>query len=140
MPNWCYNRVEISGESLDEFKKLVKSKKSAFDFNKIVPMPKELLDNNKSDLTALKSKKLKEKYGDDNWYDWALSNWGVKWDVDVDENAVEDEGDYISYTFDTAWGPPHEIFYAIRKKFPDLSISWFYDEPGMQFAGYLNNE
>ena len=22
-------------------------------------------------------------------------------------------------------------------EFPDVSISWFYDEPGMEFAGYL---
>ena len=26
---------------------------------------------------------------------------------------------------------------AIREQFDDLSISWFYDEPGCEVAGYL---
>jgi len=140
MPNWCFNRVEICGEpeEMDEFRELVKSKESAFDFNKIVPMPKELVNTTKGSNHVV-SEELIEKYGADNWYDWSVSNWGVKWNIDIsEEQDVQDEGDYIQYTFDTAWGPPHEIFNAIRKKFPDLGISWFYDEPGMQFAGYLN--
>ena len=139
MPNWCYNRVEICGEpeEMDEFRKLVKSKESPFDFNKIVPMPKELEGTVKG-TNHVPSEELKKKYGADNWYDWSISNWGVKWNIDIsEEQDVQDEGDYIQYTFDTAWGPPHEIFYAIRKKFPDLGITWFFDEPGMQFAGYL---
>ena len=147
MPNWCYNRVEICGEpeEMDEFRELVKSKKSAFDFNEIIPMPKELEDsvsgseNSKPDWQKERSKELIEKYGADNWYRWCCDNWGVKWNVTLsEEQDVQDEGDYLQYTFDTAWGPPDEIFYALRRKFPDVSISWFYDEPGMQFAGYLN--
>ena len=39
--------------------------------------------------------------------------------------------------FDTAWAPPEEICYRLREMFQDLTISWFYDEPGMQTAGYL---
>ena len=139
MPNWCFNRVEICGEpeEMDEFRELVKSEESAFDFNKIVPMPEELVNTTKGSNHVV-SEELIEKYGADNWYDWSISNWGVKWNIDIsEEQDVQDEGDYIQYTFDTAWGPPHEIFYAIRKKFPDLGISWFFDEPGMQFAGYL---
>jgi len=146
MPNWCYNRVEICGEpeEMDEFRKLVKSKESAFDFNKIVPMPKELVDTRapRQDATLEQKKesiKLKEKYGADNWYDWSVDNWGVKWNITLsEEQDVQDEGDYLQYTFDTAWGPPYGVFNALRNKFPDLGISWFYDEPGMQFAGYLN--
>jgi hypothetical protein len=147
MPNWCYNRVDISGEpeEMDEFREFISSEESAFDFNKVKPMPKELLEVrvpriDKSPEAEKLSKELKEKYGDDNWYDWALSNWGVKWDVTVSKDDVTDEGDYIQYAFDTAWGPPHEIYKAIREKFPNLGITWFYDEPGMEFAGYLNNE
>ena len=143
MPNWCYNRVEVyieDEEELKRWKETVESKESKFDFNKIVPMPKELLDIDKSKLTKAESKKLIKKYGADHWYRWCVDNWGCKWSVEVGEDEVDDNGDYIQYTFDTAWGPPDEIFYALRKKFPDVSISWFYDEPGMQFAGYLNNE
>ena len=140
MPNWCYNRVEVYIEDEEEvkrWKETVESKESKFDFNKIVPMPEELEGTVKG-TNHVPSEELKEKYGADNWYDWSINNWGVKWNVTVDEGEVDDDDDFITYTFDTAWGPPHEIFYALRKKFPDMSISWFFDEPGMQFAGYLN--
>ena len=30
-------------------------------------------------------------------------------------------------------------FDKIKEDFPDVGISWFYDEPGMEFAGYLPN-
>ena len=140
MPNWCYNRVEVYIEDEEEvkrWKETVESKESKFDFNKIVPMPEELEGTVKG-TNHVPSEELKEKYGADNWYDWSINNWGVKWNVyPLSEDEIDDNGDYIQYTFDTAWGPPHEIFNAIRKKFPDLGISWFFDEPGMQFAGYL---
>ena len=40
-------------------------------------------------------------------------------------------------TFETAWSPPEEVCYAIKDQYDDLSISWFYDEPGCEVAGYL---
>ena len=30
-----------------------------------------------------------------------------------------------------------EICYALREMFEEVNISWFYDEPGMECAGYL---
>ena len=39
--------------------------------------------------------------------------------------------------FETAWCPPEEVCNAIREQYDDLSISWFYDEPGCEIAGYL---
>jgi len=35
------------------------------------------------------------------------------------------------------WCPPEGIYRKVKELFPDLDISWFYDEPAMQFAGYL---
>jgi len=139
MPNWCNNRVEIYGYDNDEelraFKALVTSEKSKFDFNKILPMPEELTDTVKGS-NHVPSKELIEKYGYDNWYDWRVENWGTKWELDEDVQ-VSDDGEYIKYDFETAWAPPEGIYHAIREKFPDLEVSWFYDEPGMEFAGYL---
>ena len=63
---------------------------------------------------------------------------GTKWEISgvecdhYEDNAFECE-------FETAWSPAEGIFNALRDQFPDLSISWFYDEPGMEFAGYLPN-
>ena len=83
---------------------------------------------------------LREKYGVTNWYDWAEANWGVKWQPN--DVFMDSDGNTITYEFNTAWCPPTAIYHALIEKYPEISknISWFYNEPGMQFAGYLNNE
>jgi hypothetical protein len=44
MPNWCHNRVTLSGdaEDLSQLKPLIGSEDHPFDFNKIMPMPESL--------------------------------------------------------------------------------------------------
>ena len=160
MPNWCSNRVEIyidDEETMKEFQEFIRSKDQPLSFNSIVPMPEELegtqhppkirsqkeVDNWKPEsewdsrpITQEMSDKFKEEYGTDNWFDWCCNNWGTKWDAQrIDFEA---DGNYITMHFDTAWGPPEEIHDALNEKFGDkISISWFYDEPGCQIAGYL---
>ena len=62
----------------------------------------------------------------------------MKWDVS--DTLLEEGEDYLIYHFDTPWGPPEGIHAMIRDEFPDISMSWFFDEPGMQMAGYLGAE
>ena len=90
----------------------------------------------------------KEQYGtiskfastgntDDRWYDWRLRYWDTKWDcydLEIDEDDLP-HGFEVS--FNTAWSPPEGICRAMRKQYPDIDISWFYDEPGAAIAGYL---
>lgn len=54
MPNWVTNEVKISGRSTarKEFLEMVRSEKSAFDFNKIVPMPESIEDTVAGGFTA----------------------------------------------------------------------------------------
>jgi hypothetical protein len=74
---------------------------------------------------------------DDRWYDWRNQNWGTKWDC-YDLTIDEDEMPYgFTAEFNTAWCPPEEVASAIKEQFDDLSMSWFYDEPGCEIAGYL---
>jgi len=83
--------------------------------------------------------RLLMEYNSDNWYDWSCDNWGVKWDardVEIAESWGDGFGE-LEYTFDTPWGPPEPVCKVLREKFPDLAIEWFWDEPGMQIAGYL---
>ena len=72
---------------------------------------------------------------DDRWYDWNNANWGTKWDTDAECDHVE--SNCFECEFETAWSPAEGIFYALREQYPDVQISWFYDEPGMELAGYL---
>ena len=74
---------------------------------------------------------------DDRWYNWRVQNWGTKWDCYTLEIDDSDMPHGFEVQFETAWSPPEEICSAIREQFDDLSISWFYDEPGCEIAGYL---
>ena len=78
---------------------------------------------------------------DDRWYHWCIDNWGTKWDAyDFSTNEVDEECGYAEYEFSTAWAPADGIYNKIVEKYPDVSISWFFDEPGMEYAGYLPHD
>ena len=75
---------------------------------------------------------------DDRWYHWNITNWGTKWDITAEQVEIEyEDSEQLEVSFDTAWAPPEEICYRLREMFKDLHFSWFYDEPGMEVAGYL---
>lgn len=56
-------------------------------------------------------------YGNDTWYDWNIKNWGTKWNSmhTTIINGCEVE-------FETAWSCPLEIFRALSKQYPDVTI------------------
>ena len=84
-----------------------------------------------------------DRYGHKTWYGWRIEHWGTKWDLDPTSIQVVNDsaGDY-SLVFYTAWAPPEGIYAAIQDLIDehklDVQITWFYDEPGMQVAGYLS--
>jgi len=87
-------------------------------------------------ITREYSDYLIKTFGANNWYDWAYDKWGTKWDVN--EIWFEDQGGgFLRYEFDTAWSPPEPICAFLKDKFPEINISWFYREEGMEMAGYL---
>lgn len=84
-----------------------------------------------------------DRYGFSDWYGWRVQNWGTKWDVDASRiQVLDDSPGYLSLEFDTAWSPPDGVYAAlldlIDKHTLNVHLTWFYDEPGMQFAGYLS--
>ena len=144
MPNWCENRVNISGDIKDI--KAFRDKAfndGVFHFNNLIPMPEglDITSGNfgkgtpeQEELEKLQSTNL-IKHGYKDWYDWCVANWGTKWDIEAEDTS--DDNEFINLQFDTAWGPPDGVFYHIKDNFPSLDLSWFYDEPGMEMAGYL---
>jgi hypothetical protein len=114
MPNWCNNILTISEPSAELAEYL---KTEGFSFDKIKPMPPELKEG-------------------DGWYDWAVENWGTKWDLD--ENPVLPDSfqeKEISFCFSTAWSPPIGAIDALSEKFPDDHFLLQYLEMGMGFCG-----
>ena len=139
MPNHCHNKIEIYGEEKD-LKKIIKfleGKDRCFDFNNVIPIPKEL-ENTKAPVNepeSFENRRLRKVHGADNWYDWKVKNWSTKWNS-YEDSLENNDGDWITYEFDTAWSPPENVIFALREKFPNVDISAFYDEPGVQMAGY----
>ena len=152
MPNWCYNRVQLSdnGETSEQFDRLCKLLDGDNPFNEIYPRPdftkipnskgelpkKEVHKNDKGEIVC-ETFNFPDGKNDDRWYHWCIDNWGTKWDIDLAAADVED--DYAEFGFQTAWAPASGIFDKIKEDYPDVAISWFYDEPGMEIAGYLPN-
>ena len=141
MRNWCDNRVEIYGDNPDqikEVKKTLASKQTCFDFNNIVPMPKELegTTSPNPEPDSFEAKRLRKQHGHDNWYDWCCDNWDTKWNSAGADLTSDSNNSIIEYEFQTAWGPPIKVIEALREQYPDLNITAFYDEPGMEMAGY----
>ena len=149
MPNWCHNRVSVYSENIKQVDKLFDIFNNPEPFNELIPSPVwsktpnedgelPVLDEHKDadgKVVFTTNKFPKSGKNDDRWYDWQLQNWGTKWEpANIDVEQCEEE---LEITFDTAWSPPEDICRAIREQFPDVTVSWFYDEPSMEVAGYL---
>ncbi len=189
MPNWCNNRVELSGSSddLKVLRSLIGTDDQAISFQRIKPMPEDLgkveagsaedgyevlygdadkvlaykwvqdagitnrdeliayfKRSRPGDLEAAKLYKANlDRYGHRHWYSWCVENWGTKWDVGPEDvQVIHDEDGYLRLEFYTAWSPPQGVYDALCELIDanglDVQITWFYDEPGMQYAGYLS--
>ena len=161
MPNHCHNRVTIYSEdqaTIENLKNLFEDEKI---FGQIIPEPDwantPLMS---SDVHEYSFSEPRGKVGelpqyvdspvggkmlrfpstghnDDRWYNWRCANWDTKWDaydVQVDGGFDDDE---LTIEFNTAWNPPEAICTALREQYPKATVSWFYDEPGCEIAGYL---
>lgn len=129
MPNWCYSQLTVSGEpkQLHKFLKEVERtpieanshyEASKFAFNRIIPMPDELL------------------YQGDDWYNWRNQNWLTKWECAIDyETTDEWEGGEVRFDYRTAWSPPEPIMQEVIKKYPKLSFHWTYWEESYEYWG-----
>jgi len=167
MPNHCYNRVSFYSDDTTAILKLYNIFESGTNpkndltvFGQIIPEPdwantplaegdlQEYSFSNPRGEVGEKPVYKDKGFGkglyfpstdvnDDRWYNWRVHNWGTKWDC-YDLSIEDDEmPNGFQAQFNTAWSPPEDIANAIKEQFDDLSVSWFYDEPGMEVAGYL---
>ena len=158
MPNHCHNRVTVYSANTDDVAKIKQIFEDENCFGQIIPEPDWLntpiMTNevNRSPLYEPRGKVGElPQYVEDPWrrlvfkstgraddrgYDWRLANWDTKWDA-YDVVVTDDDPECTEIEFNTAWSPPEAICSALREQYPDVSISWFYDEPGCEIAGYL---
>ena len=120
MPNWCENRIKISG-STEKINKLWEKVESDGLLNTLRPQPNNL-----------------EEYEN---IDWRLQKWGTKWEVNTQDLCVEDNGDGTSDIygdFDSAWSPPLEAYIAFNKMNNGCEVEGWYSEFGCDYCGLYN--
>ena len=118
MPNWCNNNISMTG-------------------------PKDILEALWKKATENDNRLLEAMVPIGEWdYGNAVDTWGTKWDVSTDGLAFSDYGDgtaEISGFFDSAWAPPIEAMETFITQNEGVSITLFFEEPGMDFCGVWDN-
>ena len=131
MPNWCANRLRISGPTED----LVRFQKEAVGFS---PWhPSEPADEpaalNFHSLVPIPPDVLAAGYGTSGC-DWEWQYWGCKWGA-VHVTMVDEWEGGALYEFDTAWSPPLPFLKLVSKAWPTLVFVMDYEEPLDGFKG-----
>lgn len=129
MPNWCHNKLTITGPEVDiqAFKTKAVGRSpwvkpegdpEALNFHSLVPIPDQVL------------KVGYEAAG----YDWERANWGCKWGAE-NPTILDGWDGCVIYEFDTAWSPPMEFLQTVAKQWPTLVLILEYEEPGLAYKG-----
>jgi len=127
MPNWCLNNLTVEHDDaamVDRFMTAYNKGKACEEF---LPMPEGY-------------------YDDERWYNWAINNWGTKWDIGADVGTEKEEryglkatrvDNQVSCTFDSAWAPPIGLYNQLTDLGYKVEATYF--EPGMCFCGIYDN-
>lgn len=122
MPNWCENRIRISGPT-EKINKLWEEVNSNGLLNTLRPEPKNIEGH--------------------EYIDWRIKNWGTKWEINSDDMSVWDNSDGTSYIwgdFNSAWSPPVEAYIAFNKTTKDCEAEGWYFEFGCDFCGLYSSK
>lgn len=115
LPNWCNNNLEIRSDNPNLIKKFNLALDSDGLFQALKPNPTGAWD-----------------------YSWSVENWGTKWDIrGEDIQVVQSDDDRIIIVFDTAWGPPIQLYEHLEEE--GYEVVGMYYEPGMAFCGIYSN-
>lgn len=109
------------------------------DFNKLDANNQKMFHGRPFDLgiTQETNDRLIKEYGHNNWYDWALANWGTKWGA-YDSSDWSASADSMSISFTTAWSPPIEFFVNASKLYPTLNFNLIFVEETYSPIGEVN--
>ena len=164
MPNWVFNGLTIEGkpesitklaeqlnqpfkmvhdlwnmETHQQEKKLITYPNPIFAFWNIIKPTDIEAYQNQPNYKANASIEDMMKHDGDDWYNWNLRNWGVKWDVAVSNNdespetymegpVQNGENLVLYYNFNTAWGLAMPALTNLSSQYPDLLLTLSYEE------------
>ena len=138
MPNWCNNYLSIKTSSKLLYRKIKTHMEQEAKKDKegnyldvgllglLYPEP----DYEKTDTLAMNGE-IADK--GEAWWHWRVSNWGTKWDIELENIKVSSDGKTLTANFASAWSPPIEAYEKLKEQ--GYKISAFYSEMMMGFAG-----
>jgi hypothetical protein len=148
MPNWCSNNLNITGpqEDLNRFRDAAVGERPRYakegdfphdmggeeddrhevlSFHALVPIPEEILE---AGYNGKNNALVQSGHGAET------SLWGVKWGACGEVERYIDSTS-LSYSFETAWGPPCRLIETVAPQYPTLRFHINYMEEGMCFKG-----
>jgi hypothetical protein len=135
MPNHVTNVVSFSGDKsrISAMLKEIQNDEhgiGSVDFEKILPMPDTVYNGS----LGIREREL---YGENNWYDWRLGNWGTKWNSYGYTENTTFQDDKIKFL--TAWSAPHPILHKLSEMYPDVKMEheWADEDIGMNCGRYV---
>lgn len=155
MPHNTSTNLLITGPKIDveRFVNAVNtSPGNEFNFEGVVPMPKEFRDLpqifekvghgvTQQEYDSIVNSLMK-KYGVDNWYDWCIRNWGTKWGAyDATEWIIvcgENESATATISYYTAWQPATQFFKTASIEYPTLHFCQQIADEGGGYVGEQN--
>jgi len=141
MPNWVYNGLTVAGskEALDRFaaevgrayerdftdhtglRRTERVEEPVLSFWNIHRPADEILDT----YHAVAGSEMMSN--PDNWYNWNVREWGVKWDASEPE-VERYADDHLFYRFSTPWSPPYPVLVKASEKFPEVQLFLEWEE------------
>lgn len=135
MPNWCFNSVTITASESDSTQEGIKRFRA-----KLLFMEDDMKSNPKVwggayDYLVGREDDWNEEGG---WYEHNIRVYGSKWQKSAEDflSVVEDDGECISMSFDSAWSPVTGFIKLLSSQYR-LHIEHTYDETGDWYAGKL---
>ncbi len=120
MPNWCYNKVEITStpENIERFRVYLKNDDGKDWMSYFLPIPEAQKEN---------------------WYNWNLENYGCKWNCVADSWEIDEKGEKIKFSFDSPWAPPSQFYERFYENYPNYDIKAYFHEEGTCLVGYFED-
>ena len=135
MPNWCENRLIVTGPKAE----LLKMTREVETPTPPTTPPEEvmarILNKPENEYSVLDFSRIIPSPNNEWDYDWCVANWGTKWDARSPVLSLRKGS--VRYDFSTAWSPPEPIVKKLGEQYPLLTFTLSYWEGGAGYQGRL---
>ena len=153
MPNWTSNTLEVTGEaeSVGSFLEAIRWEDDRDPGTpkcrlvNLLPMP-SILESTTSPKPSTPegealSMRARAETGYDNWHQWQEAHWGVKWGDTYFDHEMSEDGQLLTYRFNTPWQElSGDFMRVVREAFPSLGFELTYqheDESGERVVSWV---